>query len=374
LAVILRYRSPAGVLGVMVDSSEGWSGQLTEQFNLPDVLEVTGATDLLRTFAQPGASVTLEGPDTSGPWLGFYTKIEKTGQDTSTVTWTSFDLWMWGRIIYPVPASAWTAQTASAYYSVNTNAEAAIIDLVNKNLGPGALTARRLSGLTMPTSLGRGSTRKRSYRFNNLGESVAELGELSGLRTRIVANGANLILEVTAPGDLSATAKYGTPDVGGPGVIAQDWSLRYERPESTHVLAAAGGVGVARIGREGSNVSAQTLWGRIESFIDQRQTTDSFEIDDAIMDALADVITLVEVSATIPDDPALRLGADVPIGAKVGLDLDGDFIVERLRRVETSFAAEATTRQGFVGSPNAGVTRTQQQIRSIQAALRRGQP
>lgn len=374
---MLQYRNPDGTFGdYAVDTADGCSGvELVEQYLAHDMLTVSGPTGMLRGFAQPGAQVVLD-PYGPNEWSGFYAGIEKQiAPGTCTVTWFSHDGWLWlnDRIVYPTPANAWNTQNVVAVYQVNAPVETVILDLINKNLASGAQTVRRLPGLTVPASAGRGYTYKAQYRFQSLGDAVALLAEGANLKVSIGLNGTGLIVTVDDAPDLSADVQYGTGAEGGPGVLLTDATVAYQRPEATQIECAAGGVGTARLMQEGTT-SLATLWGRLETFSDRRDTTDSAEVTQAIEDAKLELDNPVTVSASIPDDPGLVLGVDVPTGAKVGLWLDGDFLTERVRRIETVWDVGGVSRNGFVGSSTSGVTREQLQIRSIQRALRRGQP
>jgi hypothetical protein len=81
----------------------------------------------------------------------------------------------------------------------------------------------------------------------------------------------------------------------------------------------------------------------------------------------------VDITATLLDSPDLPLST-VPIGSLVGLDLDGEFIVDRLRQVTTTFGASngpTITVTGLVGSADAGLTRSQKDFLAVQKSLRK---
>lgn len=375
--VMLRFRDVDGSTGDIVSDV---TGTLTQMFNFPDTLVATGASDVMAPFVVPGSGVILEDGDTGTSFEGFMCHPQENPRST-TITWKSWDYFFWKRISWPNPSSAWSAQTTNASYVVTGSSESVILDLINKNLGPGAYNTsphfRRLPTLTIPSSLNRGSTRKVTTRFEVIGDLIRAIGNAEGLGVKIVDDGSGgLTVQITAAPDLTATARYGTASVGGPGVVSEDWSVETGAPDATAVLAAGQGVGTARATLSSVDIPAGAAWGYAEQFSDQRQTSDLTEVQKSADDDLSRLANLVTVSATIPDIEGLRLGTTngVPLGALIGLDLGKNSLDERLRRVTTTFSPSGLTRSGLVGDENAGVTRTQQQIRELSAAFRRSQP
>lgn len=365
----LRQRSGALTPGKVYTD---WTGTLVERTNLPDTLQVEGPLERLRDLLVPGSGVTLEdgvGTRFSGP----LTEFTKRGDGTCTATFASDLIWLWGRICYPTPAAVWQSQSAD--YDTRTGAaETVLLAFVNANVGPGALAARQRPGLTLPTTLGRGGTVTITARFDNVGQLVRDIAEAAGLRVTVLQAGASLVLAVDQPADLSAWARYGTGDAGGPGILSEEWEYTVKAPELTRALVGGGGEGAARILRERASTPVESLWGnRSEVFVDQRNTSDTAELDKAGDDEIADGAEPVQIRATVPDVEGMRLVSNVPVGSLVGLDLDGDFIVDRLRQVTTEIAADGTTISGVVGSSDAGLTRDQTAFLKLRKALRKVQ-
>ncbi len=365
----LRKREPTLTPGVVLSD---WSAKLIERDNLPDTLQVSGWTQHLRELMAPGVGVTLE-DDTGVRFTGPMTEFEKSGDGTCTATFASDLLWLWGRICYPSPTVGWESQTAD--YDTRTGAaETVLLGFINANAGPGALAARRVTSLTLPTTLGRGGTVTVTARFDNLGQLVRDLAEPAGLRVTIKQDGTSLVLGLEPRADLSAWARYGTVAEGGPGVLSPDWSMRIAAPRLTWAIVAGGGEGAARVLRERSSTTVESSWSlRSEALVDQRNTSVLGELDKAGNDALAEAATPVEISATIPDVEGMHLGVDVPIGSLVGLDLDGSFITDRLRQVTTDITPTGDVKSGVVGSPEAGLTRDQKQFLNLSKSIRKVQ-
>ncbi|WP_030526603.1 Gp37-like protein [Phycicoccus jejuensis] len=366
----LRGRSPARTEGTAFSDLDKL--ELVERCNKPDSLQITGPLGHLRSLLTPGGGCTLEDEDGvrfSGPLINF----SKSGKGSGVATFASDLVWPWGRICYPTPGAAWEDQTAD--YDVRSgSAESVLLAFLNANAGPGALANRRVPGLILPASSGRGGARKITARFDNLGQLMHDIAESAGLRVTVTQDGTDLVVAVESSPDLSATAKYGTDEQGGPGSLGDGWDYTVQAPGATRALVGGGGEGAARILRERGDAAAEALWSqRIETFVDQRNTSDTAELDKAGDDELADKASPVDISVTVPDVPGRRLGRDVPLGALVGLDLDGDFVADRLRQVTTVVTKEGQDVSGVVGSPDAGLTRDQKQFLEQRKAIRKVQ-
>lgn len=366
----LRSRDSGRVLGEIVSD---WNGNLVERHNLPDTFQATAPSRVMASLMEPGGGCTLEDDDGvrfSGPMTSYI----KRGRGEATVTFTSDLIWLWDRIGYPVPGAAWQSQTAD-YDTRSGPAETVLLAYVNANAGPGALAARRVAGLTLPASSGRGGSAPLTVRFDNLGQLARDLAEYAGLRVLVrQTTGTTLQLELLDALDKTATARYGTDESGGPGILDDNWTLEVRSPDLTRALVAGGGEGAARVLRERSDAAAEDLWSRrIEALVDQRQTSDTDELDRAGDDAIRDGSEPVVVKCSLPDAPGMRLITDVPIGSLVSLDLDGDHVVDRLRQVTTTITADGSTRTGVVGSADAGLTREQKRFLKTRRALRKVQ-
>lgn len=349
---------------------------LVERYNTPDTISVEGQLHALAPILTPGSGALIF--DDAGQRVSaVMTSVERRGDGTATVVLTSDLIRLWDRVCYPDPGHAWNAQTTD--YDIRTGtAESLLLAYVNVNAGSGALTARRVPTLTLPSSLGRGASTTVTARFDNLGQLAATLAEPSNLRVRVVnqfvGGLARLVLTLDDAPDISAWARYGTPSAGGPGRLGQDWKYGLTAPTVTRSEVAAGGLGSARILREKASGVAETLWGRrIEVMLDQRQTTDPTEIDQAGTDAITQGAGPVAVQVTILDTPGLRVGNDIPVGAVVQADLDGIVVRERIRQVTTTVAVQSSsptiTVEPVFGSPDAtSQTYTQ---RLLASALRR---
>jgi hypothetical protein len=319
---------------------------VVERYNQPDTAVLQGTTHDLAPVLVPGmGAVFYDGPTyrTSGVVTG----VERHGDGTAQVTLTGDLVRLYDRVCYPDPGNAFIAQTKD--HDVRTGAvETVLLGFINANAGPGAIVDRQVSRLRLPGSLGRGPAATVSARLDELGPLVARLAERANLRVRVVHTSPTLgnqgwvDVVVDAAPDLSVWARYGTPASGGPGLLSPDWEYGVGAPTATRIEVAAGGTGVARIFEEQGSPSSETAWGRrIERVVDQRQTTDVDEINQAGFDALVEGMGPTSVSVNIVDSAGARVGVDVPVGAVVAATLDGLVVKERVREVTTTVQVQS---------------------------------
>lgn len=359
---MVTIRATSGALsGHFVEAPD--KVELVERVNLPDTVQVTGplsAMEPIRTAGVTASAILGDGR----VWTGIVTDIADSGitdgsqyRERSTVTLTSDLLWVWSRLCYPVPTQPWANQSAAAYDTRTGPAETLAL----------AYTAANLRGapLTVPASLGRGASRQVTARFDILGRLVADLLEPAALRITAV-NGA---ISITAMPDLTSWATYGDAASGGALAMLSDWGVQVSRPASTAVLVAAGGELTARVTREAALTG--TPWGRIESFLDQRQTTDVAEIDAAGQGALVDGASPVRVRASIPDVEGMRPGVEVPVGSLVAMSLAGRTVIDRIRTVTTTWEPAGVTRTATVGPESGELTRDQQAFLALARTVRK---
>jgi Siphovirus ReqiPepy6 Gp37-like protein len=153
---------------------------------------------------------------------------------TITVTLESDEGHLADRVCFPNPALPFMSQTNGATYRQTAPAETIAKDLVRLNAGPGALPERRLPGLTVEASAGRGSTAETVLRYDNLLTAVQNLARDAGpFGFRVQATGAGArVFRVFTPPDLSATVRFSV------GLRNLD-GLKYREgaPTVTHAMA-----------------------------------------------------------------------------------------------------------------------------------------
>lgn len=239
------------------------------------------------------------------------------------------------RLAFQVPTSAATSQGAADYDRRSGPAESVIKAYVNLNAGPGALAARRVSGLVMETDLGRGASVKASARMDNLAELISPLCISGGIGWRVRFNGDNLEFQVYVPTDKSGQAKFGS-------VLGN--LVSYERTQEaakTNVSIVGGqGDGIARVFREIQDSAAIAAWtNRTETFVDRRDSTDTVELDQAGTEETVNNGPVNGLAIKTADTPNLLFYRDYFLGDKVSIPEAG--IVDILREIEINWTADA---------------------------------
>lgn len=113
------------------------------------------------------------------------------------------------RICYPNPALDGLAQVSGAKYTQTAVAETLVKTLVDLNAGPGAIPARRHTGLTVEPTQGRGSSYTATLRYDNLLKTIQTIARDAGpLGFRIEYTPAGRIFRVYEAPDLSTTVRF----------------------------------------------------------------------------------------------------------------------------------------------------------------------
>jgi len=197
---------------------------------------------------------------------------------------------------FPQPSNSNPA-TQTASNDVRTGlGEALMRSFVSANIGPTASTARKLTDLTLSADGGRGVSLTKSPRFQNLLELTQEIAVGSGLLFDVVQVGAGRQFQVTAPADVSASVRW---DIANNQLSRSKYG--YSAPGCTRVFVAGQGEGTARTIVEvttPASLLSEAIWGRIERFIDQRNTDVVAELTQAGLEVLAaegSTVTSLEV-------------------------------------------------------------------------------
>lgn len=272
-------------------------------------------------LATPGAGIVVSGPGGtlySGPVESF--AREQTPVDSAGMIafqGVSDSALLWDVLILPNPAQELDAQTSD--YDVRTGkTETLLHQLVNLNLGPGAIASQRgtLAGLlTMGTNSARGATRTSRARFDTLGDQLATLAKLDNLGFRIVQVDNHLEFQTFAGVDRTGEVRFDLEN----DTLAR---IAYEVAAApiTDVAVAGQGEGAARtiiIRNSVASLASATAWGRRRKiFKDQRYTDVLAELQQAGDEILADDGTAVARTQLIPTDAVgeLQYGVDWSVG------------------------------------------------------------
>lgn len=312
-------------LNVLGDPVAGWSNlEVTLRVNEPGNGSFTAPTsDTLTALVRGGGnrvvvirdgSVFAAGPiEKPGPekWS---VDGGDSGSGTMTVHFADDLALVAGRVTYPNPAAASTAQTTSARWISVMNAEAIMRNLVNLNAGPGALAERKIPKLILGPLAGVGVTVKGGTRFDPLCDvlrSVALAG--GGLAFRTQQVGTDIEFQVYRPVDRTAAVRF-SPGLGN----LRSYSYDPEAPSVTAAIVGGKDVGTSRLIVERTSSAAITKWWRLETFIDQRQSddtsSDTTELNQAGDEAVGRGAETARLSAETVDTDDQRYGVHYQLG------------------------------------------------------------
>lgn len=255
-------------------------------------------------------------------------QFSQDGERTLTVGFTDDLALPAGRLVYPDPANAITAQTAARRTFTATNAEDAMQALVDENAGPGALVARRVPQLVIAADASVGTNVTTSFRLDRLGDALrtlATIGGNLGFRTQQVGN--TIEFQVYEPTDLTNEVRFST---GYRNLISYTYAP--EAPKSTVAIVGDGsGEGTSRVFRERISAEATTWW-RLESLVDRSDVTDTTELDAAGDEELVNQAATVNLSALCVETDGQRFGEHFRLGDLVSVELfTGDVIADIVR-------------------------------------------
>jgi ReqiPepy6 Gp37-like protein len=229
------------------------------------------------------------------------------------------------RIAYPNPTVAWASQASGSADTVTSMAlESAIKYYVNRNMGPGAISARRMPYLVIATDQARGNPVTYTVKFLAASGSGVDLNLLDVIRTLITGtstgptgmgvsvkrNAKTLVFDVYIPRDLSSTAWF-SRDLGN---LTAD-QLYLTDPTNTNSLAMGATVGVEVV------AASRTVWNVAEVYADMTGESSTTNLQSAAQLALAQGGYGPLLNVTVIDTPYLSFGRDYGLGDIVTIEV-----------------------------------------------------
>ncbi|WP_412076906.1 siphovirus ReqiPepy6 Gp37-like family protein [Streptomyces xanthophaeus] len=286
-------------------------------------LSINAEHPLASVLSTPGAGIIVTGP-TDVLFSGPVTKTENAATATDPLGTLKVEgvddtIILSDMLAWPDPSNGDAATQGFAFDDRTDRAEALMHAYVNANCGPAAPVNRRRAGLIMGENGARGSILSKSARFQQLGELCKELAEPAGLGFRILQRDSNLIFETYAVADRTKEARLGVVN----NTLAGQ-RISVSTPQKTRVIVGGDGDGSNRlfVGVDSvDSIAAESDWGRrIESFIDERSSTDTAELTQKGTEALADGGRTIQAAQAVPmEDSALDFGRDWFLGDKVSV-------------------------------------------------------
>jgi hypothetical protein len=323
--------------------------EFTDNFNNLGSWKLSLASEhpLCDTLRTPGSGIIITGPDDvllSGPMVTSEFASTPTDPDgTVSFEGVSDTVCLADALAYPQPSNADAASQTEAHDIRSGAVETVMHAYVNANIGPSAPAARRKTGLIMGANGARGPIINQSARFPVLGNLLTEIALLANLGFRVVQRGTNLVFETYAVTDRTAFVRL---DVRNGTLSGQKVGI--SPPGVTRAIVAGQGDLTDRQFLEADtaeSIAAEADWGRrIELFVDQRNTADWAELQQAGDEALADSgFTAVNVQVVPMEDSQARFGKEWGLGDALVVIVDD----QELKSTVTGYVIKAD-RDGFM--------------------------
>lgn len=316
-------------------------------------ISLPAAHPMAEALRQPGAGIVVTGPSgvlISGPTsAATNSKTDSNPQGTWKIQGVDDSVVLGERLAYPDPAVADVTAQGQANDVRTGKASTVIMNYVDANIGPLAPVEREIPGLTIAADPLIGSTVYGSARFDILGELISGLASVDNLGFDIKQTDGQLEFSVYQPVDRSG---YIRMDVLNNTLSKTEYA--YGQHALSRAIVAGQGQGTDRQFLEitsSESLSAETLWGRrIETFIDQRNTSDVNELTQAGNEALADGgQTLTSIDVVPSSDLTMKYGVDWNLGDKVTVDVGGQEVQAIVATVALSIDADGVRVGATVG-------------------------
>jgi hypothetical protein len=322
--------------------------ELTDNFNNVGSWKLTLASEhpLCDTLRTPGSGVIVTGPDDvlmSGPMVK--SEFASTPEDpdgTVSFEGVSDTVCLADALAFPEPSNPDGASQTQAHDVHSGKAETVMHAFVKYNIGPLAPAARRKTGLIMGTDGGRGPDIVQSARFPVLGNLLTDIALLGNLGFRVVQRGSNLVFETYAITDRTAFVRL---DVRNGTLSGQRVAI--SPPGTTRAIVAGQGEQEDRQFLQvdtPESIAAEADWGRrIEKFVDQRNTNDWTELQQAGDEVMADEgFTAINVQVVPMEDSPARFGKEWGLGDNLVVIVDD----QELKSTVTGYVLKVD-RDGF---------------------------
>lgn len=224
-------------------------------------------------------------------------------------------IWLSRNLAYPVPLGP--PYSSKAYDKRTGNAETIMKQYVDVNIGPNARSDRRVTKLEIEADKGIGKSVTGNARFHPLLELNTKLALAGGdLGFRIIQVNSNLEFQVYDPSDKTKEVFF-SPLLGN----LQSFEYTLDDPETNYAIVGGGGEGTERTFIEGGRTDSISKYGRIETFVDQRDTTETSELQQSLDEELIEKSSKSSLSIVPIDIEGCSFGLDYNLGDKVSIIL-----------------------------------------------------
>jgi hypothetical protein len=277
-------------------------------------LELPSNTDAAIELSQPNAGlIVIRNGKTlfSGPATA---RNRKWSIDSDVLTITGVDDNVFLQRFLAYPCNPPYTQTD---YDVRTgSAESIMKQYVDANIGENALSNRKIN-ITNEVDRGQGSTITGRARFQTLMDLFSNLAISGGdIGFKVVQVGNGLQFQVYVPQDYTKSVIF-SPMLGN----LFDFEYNDTDPDVNYVISGGTGEGTARIFVEQGDNTSIANYGRREEFLDKRDTSDTIEITQSIIEELTQKANQTSLSITPADTDSIAFGRDYNLGDKVSVVL-----------------------------------------------------
>lgn len=212
-----------------------------------------------------------------------------------------------------------------------------------------AKTGRQVSGLSVQTNLGEGSTVTGRGRFDTVLELCKDLA-LKGGDIGFRYDSTKFVTYV--PEDKTGSVKF-SRELGN--LIS--YRRRVERPKGNYIVAGGSGEGTARAFSEIGDATSIAKFGRIEWFYDYRNAGGVAELYSAITGKLEEQAEKVSIEIEVRDTEGVQYGRDYEVGDRVVVSLPGLTYSNIIREVKIVLDGKQESVHPVIGSPGARALR-----------------
>lgn len=262
----------------------------------------------------------------SGPVIRFLREADA-GGDFVTVNGVDDMVWLRRRVAHPQPGTAAPPYSSTATDTRTGAASQVIAGYVDRNVGAAAVTARRVPGFSVLTPTAFGGTVKTEARYENLLAFLQPIADAANVGMRV----RDKVFECFQP---TGQAMFSI-DVGTLAAFAST----SEAPESNYVYVGGSGEGAARLIREYASSGSVASWGRSETFVDQRGTSDTATLDQAGAEALASAVQPSKAQLDVVDLPEQQFLTDWNVGDLATVVLGDVVFTDVITEATVAFAA-----------------------------------
>lgn len=284
---------------------------------------------------------------------GIVTRRERTvtaDDDTTRLEFVDDTRRLAWRLTYPDPTR--DADDAQPDYDRRDGpVDDVIAEYVDANAGESALDYRRIPGLVVAEPDGFGSDVRGKARWRDLVEfcsSLAARCDTCAFRAVQRLGSSDITFESWARQDRPG-ARFDLDGLRGSGAVVEH-VYDTEFPEATTAIAGGRGELEDRtivVRRDGDR---ETLWGRVESWLDQNNAgadddpDDELEaLEDAADDALRDGRAAINLSVDAVATDAVRWPDDYDVGDRVRVRVEGEWLWRTVYAVEVNVSARGET-------------------------------